>query len=115
MSWLKRWWWALVLVVAPLFVIGAGVVVAGQVGEDKDKVAVYAAVVATLGILVAGAKNAYDVLDKERERRKKEDESREVLTATAEFCNYDSGTKQVGVELYNGGKSTVPVKQVRLV
>ena len=78
MQWVKRnWIW--LMVVVTIGIIGSGIVVAVLVTEVQQKVAWYAAFVATAGLLFTAAKFVNDVLQLERERKKKEDEKKEKI------------------------------------
>ena len=57
--------------------------------------------VAALAFVVALGKAAYDVWDKERERTKNADESRENVKAIAKYGYWDSTGEELGVLLYN--------------
>jgi hypothetical protein len=104
------------IAVAVVVVVLLGVGAAWLVGGDDltRQIAVFAAVVATLGLVVNGVKNGYDIWDKERERRKKESEGKERVKVTAIYKNppYQFGSNpRVGVEVYNDG----PLLNVRRV
>jgi hypothetical protein len=62
--------------------------------------------VATLAFVVALGKSAYDVWDKERERIKKAEETREKVTATVRFGCWDTTGHELGVVLYNDSPVT---------
>jgi hypothetical protein len=62
--------------------------------------------IATLAFVIALGKTAYDIWDKERERSKKADESREKIRAVAKYGNWDSTGTELGVILYNESAST---------
>ena len=62
--------------------------------------------VATLAFVVALGKAAYDVWDKERDRTKKAEETRERVKATAKYGYWDSTGEELGVLLYNESSNT---------
>ena len=111
MSWLKRWW---VVVVVGVSIV-AGTVAAFCVNDEKNSIAAYAAVVGTVSILLAVEKHFRDRWKEDEEQKKKDDDNRESLTATLEFRSYETTAAVLGVELYNAGKVTVPIKRVRFV
>lgn len=115
MGFLKRSWWFLLFVVFPLLVILFGALYAFRIREETSGAATYAAIVATVGICLTAIKTAIEQWEKLRERRKKDDDNREVLAATPEFRTYLIGHRLIGVELYNSGKVPVAVKRVSLV
>jgi hypothetical protein len=68
--------------------------------------------IAVLGVLIAVAKTAYDIVDKERERRKKASEGVERIKATV--CYSKAWSRRLfGVEIYNEGP-LVNIKSVCL-
>jgi hypothetical protein len=90
---------AAVIVVVPLAFL-----IPGQTGTQ---------LVATLAFVVALGKATYDVWDKERERTKKSDETREKVKAIARFGHWDSTGQELGVLLYN--ESSVTPVHIRSV
>lgn len=111
MTLLKRWW------VIPV-VIGAivtGGLVAAKIEDEKNKIAAYGAIVATVSILLNAEKHIRDRLKEDRERDQKEDEKKEKLKATVQYRCFHVTTPNIGVELYNDGKTLVPIKGVWLV
>lgn len=108
----------LILLAAPAAaVVLAGVGIAVWVERDDltKQLAVFAAVVALGGLVVNYGKAAYDVWDKERERRKKEADAQERVTATPVFTWHDTAESVVCVDLYNVGAATVHIKRAALV
>ncbi len=95
-------------------VIAVGVTAAWQFaeGDPTRRIAIYAAVVATLGSIATAVKNGHDVWDKIQEKKKKADESAEKVVAKPLFGVLMIADRTPGVELYNAGKVTVPVKRV---
>jgi hypothetical protein len=109
MNWLTRFW--VVPVVAVAIIIG--IFVAFQVEDEKNRIAFYAAIVATASILLNVEKHVHDKLKEEKERQKKEDDKKENITANA-ICKWYGHSLTFGVELYNAGVAEVSIKRVML-
>jgi hypothetical protein len=71
-----------------------------------------AKVVAITALLVTTAKSGYDIYEKELERRKKAEDAREKIIATAKYGIWDTSTSKLGVEIYNAGASPVSIASV---
>jgi hypothetical protein len=95
-------------------VVVIGVIAAWQLAEDDPtrRIAIYAAVVATLGSFFTALKNGYDFWEKVQERKKKADESAEKIVAKPLYNVMMIAQRTPGVELYNAGKIPVPIKRV---
>lgn len=108
----------LLLLAAPVAaVVLAGIGIAVWVEHDDltKQLAVFAVVVALGSFLVNYGKAAYDVWDKERERRKKEADAQERILATPVFTWHDTAESVVCVDLYNAGAAVVHIKRAALV
>jgi hypothetical protein len=107
----------LVFLAAPLLVLFAGAGVARWVERDDvtKQLAVFAAVVALGGFLVNYGKVAYDVWDKERDRRKKENDAQERVQATPFFTWHGTADSVACLDVYNAGAATVHIRRVALV
>jgi hypothetical protein len=62
-------------------------------------------IVAITALLISTGKTGYDIYDKERERRKKAEEGRARITATAKYGMWDSSGRELGVVIYNAGSA----------
>jgi hypothetical protein len=69
-------------------------------------------IVAITALLITTGKTGYDIYDKERERRRKSEESRERITATAKYGTWDSTGNELGVVIYNQGSAPVNIASV---
>lgn len=68
--------------------------------------------VALLSFVITVGKVAYDIFDKERDRKKKAEESRERVRATAKYGHWDSTGEELGVVIYNEGSTPVHIQSV---
>jgi len=104
------------MLIVGFFVLAAAVVILGVVfqGENTTKtVAVVVAVaVAVAGFLISVVKPLYDVFDKERERKKRSQESQERVKVTAKYGHWDSTGTELGVVIYNEGSTTLHIQSV---
>ncbi|MDY3554211.1 hypothetical protein R5W24_003330 [Gemmata sp. JC717] len=98
MTWLKRWWAALLV---PLGLV-VGVAVWRATEDIKNGVTAYAAIVATVSALFTIQK-----------QYREDEEKKEVLKATVKYRDYDPGEWVLVV--YNPGKAVVPIQSVNLV
>ena len=92
-----------------MLIIGSFVLVAAVVipvvffqGENTTKtVAVAGFLISLAGFLISLGKTLYNVFDKERERKKKSQESQERVKVTARYGHWDSTGTELGVVIYN--------------
>lgn len=77
-------WTSFGLIAALLTIVVVGIATAAILAPDDltRQIAIFAAIVALGGLLVNAAKNLYDIWDKERERKKKDEEGKERVVAT---------------------------------
>lgn len=68
--------------------------------------------IAVLGFALTMGKAAYDIYDKERERKKKAEEGRERIKAIMKYGLWDSSGLDLGVVIYNEGTSPVHIESV---
>jgi len=69
-------------------------------------------IVAITALLLTTVKTGYDIVEKERERKKKTEEGREKITATAKYGMWDSSGHELGVVIYNTGSGPVSIASV---
>ena len=72
-------------------------------------------VLAVLGFIVALGKTAYDVWEKERERRKKKEDNVEKLRVAPTLQSHDADIETLGLRVHNAGKSAVSIHRVQLI
>ncbi|MFO0799546.1 MAG: hypothetical protein U0804_18915 [Gemmataceae bacterium] len=126
MNWKRIAAWAVVAFLAVLL-IGWGVALLVDPYDLTRQISVFGGVVAVFALLGNLGKIGYDIWDKERDRKKKDEDKKEKLKATALYSppvsklRYSSpgidpdGVCVVGVKIYNEGSAPVHVKSVRLV
>jgi hypothetical protein len=106
----------LAIPVVLLIVLGAGI--AYWADEDPTRrIAIFGAAVAFGSLIVNYLKTAYDLWDKERERKKKDGEGKERIKATVllKRTYFKNGPSfHIGVTLYNEGNRPVNIKRVCL-
>lgn len=68
--------------------------------------------VAVLGCLIGLGKIAYDIIDKERERKNKAEQARERLRVSPRYGMWESTGMELGVVIYNEGATTVHIESV---
>jgi hypothetical protein len=109
-------WTLFGLLTAPVVIVLVAFAAAHLFAPDDPtrQIAIIAVVFAGGGFAVNYGKNAYDVWDKERERRKKSEENKERLRIIPTYRRYDSGKSVVGVQIYNEGKVPVAIRAVTL-
>jgi hypothetical protein len=117
------WKWIAVGLALPVLLVLVGIGVAKRFGGDDTtkQLALFGAAVSVGGFLVNYLKNGYDVLEKQRERKKKEEEHKEKLTATPRIvflgeAVYIPGSDLgiLSVDIYNDGSAPVSIKRVYL-
>jgi hypothetical protein len=91
-----RWLVACIGAVA-LIVVSLAFIIPGEIATR---------LIAASAFVIAMGKTAYDIWDKERERTKKANESRENVKATVKYGYWDSTGEELGVILYNESSST---------
>jgi hypothetical protein len=98
-----------ILIGIGVLIVLCGLVVAGSFRFSDTP---WTTALATTGFIVAVSKTAYDIIDKERERKKKADEGRERVKATARFGMWNSTGHELGVVIYNEGSQQINIKHV---
>jgi hypothetical protein len=69
-------------------------------------------IVAIAALVITTGKSGYEIYEKERERKKKSEESREKVTATVRYGMWDSTGRELGAIIYNAGSAPVNIASV---
>jgi hypothetical protein len=70
-------------------------------------------IVAVAALMVTTGKTGYDILDKERERRKSAEERREKIIVTPKFGMWESTGHELGVIIYNAGSAATHIASAK--
>jgi hypothetical protein len=98
-------------------IVLVGILVARIVDKHDvtRQVAVYSGVVSTLGLLASAGKVIYDVWDKERDRKKKDEEKKERVKVAVVLDIEHLPGFTFNVDVYNDGPQPIAIKRVAYI
>lgn len=112
----SRWTIVGVVVVPAALILGAIEGARRFAPDDQTRqFAIFAAVLAVGTWVFNYIKWIKDLFDEAHDKKKKEEDEKESLTLTATYDMHDVKAPVIGVNLFNNGKVTVPVKTVAMV
>jgi hypothetical protein len=71
-------------------------------------------IVAITALLVTAGKTAYDIIEKDWERKRKAEENREKIIVSPKYGIWDTTSPNLGVEIYNAGPNPVSIESVNI-
>jgi hypothetical protein len=110
--WIKEHKWRASAVIVGLVVLVA-VVVYFLFFSDSLQGDWVTRIIAVVGFAVTAGKVAYDIWDKERDRKKKADEKKEKVRTFA-LCKRQQGGFNLSVDIYNDGAAKIHIRNVYL-